>query len=202
MLVISAALATPAFGQERDPFKKGTVGIEFGAAALVEIWNLNGHREPMLEGSAAFWGAIRDRVAIGIEFQHGYVFQHTPGALVQGISPLVRWKIVDQPTWDWFVEAGPGVSWSDLSTPPRGTKFNYLFQAGAGVIKQTGSNQHLTACVPVPAPVEQPPGRTRTQSGPGNDGRVYRLGVFFLITDVNSITDVNHGGHENTENFS
>jgi hypothetical protein len=135
--------ALPALAQERDPFTKGTVGVEFGVAPLVEIWNLNGHREPMLEGSASFWGAIRNRVAIGIEFQHGYVFQHTPGALVQGISPLVRWKIADNPDWDWFVEGGPGVSWSDLSTPPRGTKFNYLFQAGAGVLKRTGESQHL-----------------------------------------------------------
>ena len=90
----------------------------------------------------------------GIEFQHGYVFQHTPGALVQGVSPLLRWKMADRPTWDWFLEAGPGVSWSDLSTPPRGTKFNYLFQAGAGVMKQTGSHQHLLLAYPLLALVE------------------------------------------------
>jgi hypothetical protein len=143
VMAVLALSALPAVAQERDPFTKGTVGVEFGVAPLVEIWNLNGHREPMLEGNASFWGAIRNRVAIGIEFQHGYVFQHTPGALVQGISPLVRWKIADNPEWDWFVEGGPGVSWSDLSTPPRGTKFNYLFQAGAGVLKRTGKSQHL-----------------------------------------------------------
>jgi hypothetical protein len=142
-LALCLTLAEPAMAQERDPFEKGAVGIEFGAAPLVEIWNLNGHREPMLEGIAAFWGAIRDGLAIGIEFQHGYVFQHTPGALVQGISPLVRWKIADRQAWDWFLQAGPGVSWSDLPAPPRGTRFNYLFQAGAGVLKRTGSSQHV-----------------------------------------------------------
>ena len=148
-------LAQPAGAQERDPFKKGTVGIEFGAAPLVEIWNLNGHREPMLEGSAAFWGAIRDRVAIGIEFQHGYVFQHTPGALVQGISPLVRWKIADQRTWDWFVEAGPGVSWSDLATPPRGTQVQLPVPGRRGRDEADRKQPAFAACVPVPAPVEQ-----------------------------------------------
>ena len=135
--------ATPAAAQERRPFHHGTVGIEFAAAPLVEIWNLNGHREPMVEVSASFWGAVSDRFMVGIEFQNGYVFQHTPGALVQGISPLLRWRFADRPTWDWFVEVGPGVSWSDLDTPPNGTRFNYLFQAGAGAIKQFRSTQSL-----------------------------------------------------------
>ena len=143
LLALVLISALPAFAQERDPFTRGTVGVEFGVAPLIEAWNLNGHREPMLEGSASVWGAIAGDVAIGFEFQHGYVFQHTPGALVQGISPLVRWRFADNDTWDWFVEAGPGVSWSDLTTPPNGTKFNYLFQAGTGVVRRTGNGQHF-----------------------------------------------------------
>lgn len=138
-----AVLAGPARAQDRDPFDQGTVGIEAGIAPLVEVWNLNGAREAMLDGSVSFWGALGSRVAIGIEFKAAFVYQDTPGAFVQGISPLVRWKFNDNPVWDWFLEAGPGVSWSDLETPPRGTKFNYLLQAGAGVIRKTGSSQHV-----------------------------------------------------------
>ena len=138
-----AMTATPAQGQERRPFQQGTVGIEAAAAPLIEIWNLNGHREPMLDVSASFWGAVSDRFMLGVEFQHAFVFQHTPGAFIQGISPLLRWRFADRPNWDWFVEVGPGVSWSDLDTPPSGTRFNYLFQAGAGAIKQIGSTQSL-----------------------------------------------------------
>lgn len=143
LAIALAAGVTPASAQDRDPFDQGTVGIEVGVAPLVEIWNLNDHREPMLEASVSFWGAIGSRVVVGVEFQHAFVFQHTPGAFVQGISPLVRWKFIDNPRWDWFVEAGPGVSWSDLETPPRGTKFNYLFQAGAGVMRRAGRNHHV-----------------------------------------------------------
>ena len=137
------AIAAPTAAQDRRPFQQGTVGIEVAATPLVEIWNLNGHREPMLDVSASFWGAVSDRFMLGVEFQHGFVFQHTPGALVQGISPLIRWRFADQPNWDWFIEAGPGVSWSDLNTPPSGTRFNYLFQAGAGALRQVGSNQNF-----------------------------------------------------------
>ncbi len=137
------AVVPDASAQERRPFQHGTVGIEIAAAPLVEIWNLNDHREAMLEISASFWGAVSDRFTLGVAFQHAFVFQHTPGAFVQSISPLIRWRFADQPNWDWFIEAGPGVSWSDLDTPPRGTRFNYLFQAGAGGIRQVGRNQSV-----------------------------------------------------------
>ena len=135
--------ALPASAQDRQPFQYGTVGFEFAAAPLIEIWNLNGHREPMGQLTASFWGAVSDRFNLGVEFQHDFVIQHTPGAFVQGILPLIRWRFADTPAWDWFVEAGPGVSWSDLDTPPRGTRFNYLFQAGAGAMRRMARSQQL-----------------------------------------------------------
>jgi hypothetical protein len=138
-----ATLAMPAAAQDRDPFERGTVSVELALAPLVEAWHLNDHREPMLDGSASFWGAVGRRVAVGIEFHNAYVFQHPTGAFVQGISPLVRVKVKDNPAWDWFVEIGPGVSWSDVSTPPRGTKFNYLAQFGVGVLRTAGPANHV-----------------------------------------------------------
>jgi hypothetical protein len=135
--------AVPAFGQDRDPFQKGSVGIEVGAAPLFEIWNLNERRENLFDGSASFWGSFADRFAAGLEFHHAWVFQDTPGAFVQGLSPLVRWEIADHPRWNWYAEVGPGVSWSDLPTPPRGTRFNYLFQGGTGVMRRVGSSSHV-----------------------------------------------------------
>jgi hypothetical protein len=144
LVVILTLLCTPsAFAQEREPFQKGVVGIEAAVAPLIEIWNLNGRREPMAEINGAFWGAVSDRFSLGIEFHQAFVFQDTPGAFLQGISPLVRWRVADGPRWDWFVEAGPGFSWSDLDTPPRGTRFNYLFQAGAGAMRRMARSQHL-----------------------------------------------------------
>ena len=40
-------------------------------------------------------------------------------------------------------EQGPGVSWSDLETPPRGTRFNYLFQSGVGAMRRMARSQQL-----------------------------------------------------------
>src|SRR5690349_9173918 len=80
-------LSAPARAQDRDPFKKGSVGIELGASPMIEIWNINEEHEQVFEGTAAFWGAIRDRIAVGIEFHHAFVVQKAPGAFVQGLSP-------------------------------------------------------------------------------------------------------------------
>jgi hypothetical protein len=136
-------LAAPAVAQERQPFERGVVGIEFAAVPLIEIWNLNDHREPMIGISGTAWGAVSRRFSVGVEFHHTFVIQHTPGAFVQGISPLIRWRVGEAAGWRWFVDGGPGISWSDLDTPPRGTRFNYLFQAGAGAMRRMTRGQHL-----------------------------------------------------------
>ena len=149
--LLVALAAAPAFAQSPsaplrgsgDPFRKGSVGVEIGASPMIEIWNINEEHEQVIEGTAAFWGAIRDRIAIGIEFHHAWVIQEATGAFVQGVSPMVRIKRTDRPGWNWYADTGPGVSWSDLTTPVRGTKFNYLFQAGTGFMKRVGTNSHV-----------------------------------------------------------
>ena len=144
--ILGAALllaALPAAAQERDPFQRGSVGLEVGVSPMLEVWNINEEHEEVIEGTAAFWGAIASRVAVGIEFHNAWILQEAPGAFVQGISPLVRVKLTNRPTWNWYAETGPGVSWSDLETPIRGTKFNYLFQAGTGVMRRMGGSSRL-----------------------------------------------------------
>lgn len=130
--------------QTPDPFARGTVALEFGAGLLGELWHLNDRREWMVEGAVSAWGALAEDFAIGVEFHHLRVVQRGPDAFVQGVSPLVRWRFVDLDPWSVFAEAGPGVSWSDLPTPPRGTKFNYLFQGSVGVLRRVGQNSHAT----------------------------------------------------------
>lgn len=136
-------LSAPALAQSRDLFQKGSVSIEFGASPMIEIWNINEEHEQVLEATAAVWGSFHDRIAVGVEFHHAWIFQQAPGAFVQGLSPLIRFRMTKRPTWNWYVETGPGVSWSDLTTPVRGTKFNYLFQSGTGLVRRVGTNGSL-----------------------------------------------------------
>jgi hypothetical protein len=141
VLVLVTAGAAEA-RQSRDPFARGTVAAEFSFGPMVEIWNFNGRQEWLVDGTAAMWGAIGRGFCLGVEFSHLRIFQETPGAFVQGLSPLIRWRVVDRERWEVFIDAGPGLSWSDLPTPPRGTKFNYLFQSSAGVMRRVGGNSH------------------------------------------------------------
>lgn len=141
-----AALVLIAAGAEArqtgDLFTRGTVAVEFGFSPMTEAWNLNERHETLVEGTAAMWGAIGRSVCLGVEFSHLRVYQQIPDAFVQGLSPLVRWRFVDRERWEMFLEIGPGISWSDLPAPQRGTKFNYLFQTSAGVVRRVAGNAH------------------------------------------------------------
>jgi Lipid A 3-O-deacylase (PagL) len=147
-LAILGASATAVSAQdaaevETDPFHRNTMGVEFGFGALGEAWNLNAGREWLVDGTASVWWAFRTGVAVVIEFHNIRVLQETDNAFVQGFSPLVRWRMRERHTWRLYGEVGPGISWSDLTVPPRGTRFNYLFQAGTGVQRRLGRNSDL-----------------------------------------------------------
>jgi hypothetical protein len=130
----------------RDPFARGTLGIEFDGLLLAEAWNLNGPREWLAVGSAAVSWAFVNRAALVVEFQAARVFQRSPrSAHVQGFAPIVRWQLRSRDPWRLFVELGPGISWSDTTVPPRGTRFNYLIVGGGGLLHRIGPQVHAVA---------------------------------------------------------
>src|SRR5262245_57599067 len=126
--VSSAQTATPPPLDSRSPFDAGAVSVEFTGGGLVEAWNLNRGREWLLDVTGSVWWAFKNNVALGAEFRHTRVYQETPNAFLQGFSPLFRFRYLRREHWEMFGEVGPGISWSDIETPPVGTKFNYLFQ--------------------------------------------------------------------------
>jgi hypothetical protein len=139
--------ASTAWGQgsspaPASPFDRGAISAEFGLGGLVEAWNLNAGREWLLDATASIWWAYANDVALGVEFRHTRIYQATPNAFLQGLSPLFRWRYLDRGSWGMFMEVGPGISWSDIETPPAGTKFNYLFQGSTGVLGRVGRNIH------------------------------------------------------------
>jgi hypothetical protein len=127
----------------RDPFARNTVGVEFGVGLLGEAWNLNADREWLIDGTAAAWWAFAGGRALVVEFHNLRIFQTGPNPFVQGLAPLFRWRMHERGSWRLYAELGPGISWSDRVTPPRGTKFNYLLQAGFGVQRRLGAATHL-----------------------------------------------------------
>jgi hypothetical protein len=123
----------------RGLFEKGSIGVEAGGAALGEAWNLNDRREWLADGSLGVWWAFARRATLVVEFHVTRVFQDSSrDASVNGLVPLVRWRLADTRAGSLFVELGPGISWSDTRVPPRGTQFNYLIQGGAGFVRRLG----------------------------------------------------------------
>jgi hypothetical protein len=142
--------ATPALAQQvaeppADPFTRHATSLEFGTAVMPEAWNYNESREWLFEGSGSMWWVFKKGFAVGIELQQVRVFQKTPDAWVQGFSPLFRWRYLERPAWNAYLEVGPGISWSDRPTPPRGTLFNYLFQSETGVMRRLTASTHAVA---------------------------------------------------------
>jgi hypothetical protein len=125
-------------------FEKGSLGVEFGGALMIEAWNLNDRQEWLADGSAAVFWSFSRRATLLVEFHATRVAQvSSRNAFVNGLVPQVRWRLFDIPGGTLFGEFGPGISWSDTRTPPRGTAFNYLIQGTVGVTRRIGSRSHL-----------------------------------------------------------
>jgi hypothetical protein len=119
------------------------MGLEFRFGVLGEAWNLNDRREWLMDGSAAVWWTFANRVMLVTEFHATRVFQEpSRPAFVNGFTPVVRWRVFEPGPWKLFVELGPGISWSDTRVPPRGTRFNYLLLAGAGLSRRITRQSH------------------------------------------------------------
>jgi lipid A 3-O-deacylase PagL len=130
------------------PFTRGTIGVELDAGAMREMWSVNESREHLAGGTLAIWWAFKDGATLVAAFDATMVFQATPRrAFVNGLSPILRWRLVDRPSWSLFGEIGGGISWSDTSVPPRGTRLNYLGQIGGGIMRPLSTHAHFIAAV-------------------------------------------------------
>jgi hypothetical protein len=128
----------------RGMFEKGSLGVEFGGALLIEAWNLNDRQEWLADGSAAVFWSFTRRATLLVEFHASRIEQvSSRNAFVNGLVTNVRWRLFDIPGGTLFGEFGPGISWSDTRTPPRGTQFNYLIQGTLGVARRVGSRSHF-----------------------------------------------------------
>ena len=143
---VSGAAAAEDGRPPAEPFARNSLGVEFGATALVEAWNLNERREWLACGHVSVWWALHDRVALVMELQATRVMQSPARAgFVQGFTPLVRFRLATLRPLGLFAELGPGISWSDTRVPPRGTRFNYLWVVGGGVSRRLARHAEAVA---------------------------------------------------------
>jgi hypothetical protein len=73
------------------------------------------------------------------------VWQRGIDAYLLGATAGVRSRVLRRGGWSLFWEFEVGVSEADTLVPPRGTRFNYLAQGGAGVTMRIRHGVHVLA---------------------------------------------------------
>ena len=141
-----APAPVPAAAGGRGLFTKNEIGVEIGGGLFTEAWNSNGTHEWMGEGVFSVSWAFKDGAALVVEFHAAGIKQAQPrAAFVNGLVPVLRWRVVNRGATTMFFDVGAGVSWSDTAVPPRGTRFNYLLVTSVGVTHQLGRQMHAVA---------------------------------------------------------
>ena len=133
----------PAPARPPGPFTRNALGIEVAGGVLTEAWNSNGSHEWIGEGTFSVNWTFAEGKALVVQFHAAGISQATPRpAYLNGLVTNVRFRLFTRDNWTMFLDLGPGVSWSDTTTPPRGTRFNYLLVASAGFMYQLTPQIH------------------------------------------------------------
>ena len=128
-----------ACAEPRRLLATGCRALELSGLYFVEAWDLNGRPRDSLEGgTAAVSLGFRDGWGAVIELVGMRVAQRPPSALVGGLSGLLRKRLAERDHMTFFVEGGVGASYATVEVPDRGTRFNYLLQAGGGATRRLG----------------------------------------------------------------
>ncbi len=136
MLLAAACLTQTAEAACRDeatPFVRGCRALELTALYHVEAWDENQSRDTVAGVSLAFTYAFRDGWTLVGEAVGYRVDQPAPIPRLGGLLGLVRRRFYERGDVAVFADAGLGASYADAPVPTRGTRFNYLLQAGVGM---------------------------------------------------------------------
>ena len=132
-------------GADTGRFGSGAPTLELTASYLVEAWDLNGTpRDRLVGGSTAVSLPFRKSWAAVSELLGARVVRQTPpDATLVGLLALLRKRLTDGQHLSFVVEGGIGASYASVEVPDRGTRFNYLLEAGAGVWHPVGRRTSL-----------------------------------------------------------
>ena len=117
--------------------------MEVSGEVTREAWNYNLSDEDLWGGSAHIWYRVGRTWSIGSEVLVLWVHQERVASTpVAGFSIAVR-REFPAPTVSYFVEWDGGLSYAARFVPQRGTRFNFVTEAAAGVIRPVGRDSHV-----------------------------------------------------------
>jgi hypothetical protein len=126
-----------------DPFVLRGWHLELGGHGALETWNYNGSHEEMY----GWRGGLTYGLGKGLVLTAGgplyYVSQRGVDGWLVGAAFGVRGRVYRKQRVSAYLEFEVGISESDTSVPPRGTRFNYVALGGAGTTIRLRRGIHL-----------------------------------------------------------
>lgn len=135
--------ATAQATQQNDAFQSRGWHLELGGHGALETWNYNGSHEEMFGMRAGIAYGLGKGITLIAGWPLYYVSQRGVDGSLFGTTFGLRGRIYRYRRASPFLEFEVGLSESDTSVPPRGTRFNYLVLGGAGVTIQLRPGVHL-----------------------------------------------------------
>jgi hypothetical protein len=105
--------------------------------------NFTGEQAKMAGGTVDLGYYVWENVSLNAEFNGFYNQQSGQDSTIADLGILLRQHLFHRGRFSFFVDAGGGVSYADHRTPPTGTYFNFIEQAGIGATFQLRDNIHL-----------------------------------------------------------
>jgi hypothetical protein len=126
-----------------DPFLRRGWHLELGGHGALETWNYNISHEEMYGIRPGFAYGLGKGVTFIAGWPLYYVSQRGVDAYLFGATLGLRGRISRHQRVSTFYEFELGISESDTSVPPRGTRFNYLALGGGGLTIRLRRGVHL-----------------------------------------------------------
>ena len=115
----------------RDPWH-----LELTAGFYVEAWDLNVYKEQLIGGAVTLSRQMTPNWTVGVETNLLHVNQDPGGdVFLPTVSLMLRWSAFRVGETSVFLESGGGASYASNEVPNRGTRFNLIFQSGAGIVR-------------------------------------------------------------------
>ncbi len=126
-----------------DPFARRGWHLEHGGHGALETWNYNISHEEMYGLRPGFAYGVGKGMTLIAGWPLYYVSQRGIDAYLLGATVGLRGRISRHGRLSTFFEFEVGISESDTSVPPRGTRFNYLALGGGGATLRLRPGVHL-----------------------------------------------------------
>ena len=118
--------------------------LELTGRFFLEAWDFNLYKEQLTGGAITLSRQLTPNWTLGAETSLLHVNQEPVGdVFLPAMSVMFRWSAFRVGETAVFLESGSGVSYASNEVPNDGTRFNLIFQGGAGLARPLSSRIDL-----------------------------------------------------------